>query len=422
VKSYQYDSINCLVSEAENCQSQIVNRQYSHDLAGNRTSVTADGGGDPGSTNVYTLGTGDRLAGVSGASSSVAFGYDIAGNTTNIPTGTNTLALSWNEKYQLTSVSSVSSVVNYSYDVLGRRTSRFVVPPSGGSTNTEHYIYNGNQVVADLDASGNMLRTYTWGPGIDNLLAMTVCGSETNTYYALKDHQNSVLAFTDASGTIVESYEYDAYGNILDMKDCSGSSIANHQSAIGNRYLFQGREIDWDIGLIYFRARWYSPETGRWLSKDPIGISGGLNLYVFCGNNPVNFIDPFGWVDLFPNSPVDVVVEITTAVSIYQDARSTQPGHNDMRDAARHANTSREVAEKTSLATSLTLGLGNEIKTLVMDRQNPAESKMDMHNNIAGLKSALTGAPVNPSSLATLNSKTGTYSSYSGGGVNGGKK
>lgn len=66
------------------------------------------------------------------------------------------------------------------------------------------------------------------------------------------------------------------------------------ESACGNRFLFQGREYDYDTALYYFRNRWYEPETGRWLSPDPIGISGGLNLYSFCGNDPVNFIDPTG--------------------------------------------------------------------------------------------------------------------------------
>ncbi len=47
-------------------------------------------------------------------------------------------------------------------------------------------------------------------------------------------------------------------------------------------------------GLYHFRARWYNPETGRWLSKDPIGISGALNQYAAFGNSPVNFIDPYG--------------------------------------------------------------------------------------------------------------------------------
>ncbi len=66
------------------------------------------------------------------------------------------------------------------------------------------------------------------------------------------------------------------------------------ESVYGNRFLFQGREYDYDTALYYFRARWYEPETGRWLSPDPIGISGGLNLYAFCGNDPVNFVDPEG--------------------------------------------------------------------------------------------------------------------------------
>ncbi len=65
-------------------------------------------------------------------------------------------------------------------------------------------------------------------------------------------------------------------------------------SALGNRYLWQGREYSWSTGLYSFRARWYDPLTGRWLSPDPIGINGGLNLYVAFNNNPVNNRDPDG--------------------------------------------------------------------------------------------------------------------------------
>ena len=106
----------------------------------------------------------------------------------------------------------------------------------------------------------------------------------------------------------MERYEYDAYGNTK-VFNAEGAEI--ERSAIGpkrsadnfhkeiglspvHRYAFQGREIDWETGLYYFRARWYDSETGRWLSKDPIGIAGGLNLYEAFGNNAVNFVDPFG--------------------------------------------------------------------------------------------------------------------------------
>ena len=63
---------------------------------------------------------------------------------------------------------------------------------------------------------------------------------------------------------------------------------------IGNRILWQGREYSWATGLYYFRSRWYDPDTGRWLSKDQIGISGGFNLYEYCGGDPVNNRDPRG--------------------------------------------------------------------------------------------------------------------------------
>ena len=72
-----------------------------------------------------------------------------------------------------------------------------------------------------------------------------------------------------------------------------GLSVNRRGCAIG-RYRFQGREWSAATGLVNFRARWYDPVAGRWLSKDPIGLSGGLNLYAFCGNDPVNCKDVMG--------------------------------------------------------------------------------------------------------------------------------
>jgi len=186
----------------------------------------------------------------------------------------------------------------YVYDVAGRR----VMTVSGGVTNW--HVYAGPHVVADLDASGAMVRSYVWGPGIDNLLAIqtyTNSGGSTfvsSVFCAIKDHLGSVLAMTDSSGNIVESYRYDAWGRTT-VYNSNNQQLSN--SAIGNRYCWQGREYSWVTGLYNFRARWYDPVTGRWLSNDPIGISGGLNQYVAFANNPVNFIDPFG-LDWFDNT------------------------------------------------------------------------------------------------------------------------
>jgi RHS repeat-associated protein len=239
-----------------------------------------------GTTNAYSLGIGNRLStfGSSGATL-----HDSAGNITNVTYNDGReLDITWNQRYQVTSISTNGEVAQaFQYDALNRR-----VSVSDGST-TNFFIYDGLQVIAEADASGTLQKSYTWGPGIDNLLAFTTyTGGETNTYYALTDHLGSVHALVDETGAIVETYRYDAWGRVLGVYDGDGTPI--EESAVGNNVLWQGREYSWATGLYFFRARWYDPITGRWLSKDPIGISGGLNQYVFCRNNTVNRRDSFG--------------------------------------------------------------------------------------------------------------------------------
>ncbi len=130
-----------------------------------------------------------------GASSTSSYAYDTAGCLTNM----NGAALQWDERYRLKRFIAPTSgdSVEYEYDALNRCISRTE------TTNTIFYIYNGNQVAADLDESGNLLRTYIWGQGIDNLLAFTD-HTTSNTYYTIKDHQNTILALVDPSGAVVE--------------------------------------------------------------------------------------------------------------------------------------------------------------------------------------------------------------------------
>jgi RHS repeat-associated protein len=326
-----------------------------------------------------------------------AYAYNAAGCLTNISYAgaeySSSTALRWNGQYQLTSVSSAYSVVNYSYDVLGRRSSRTVAGGGDpGSTNTEFYVYTGNQVVADLDEPGQLIRSYVWGPGIDNLLSMTVYGTEeTNTYYALTDHLNTVHALIDTSGQIVERYEYDAWGRVLGVYDASGAELA--QSAIGNRYLWQGREYDFETGLYYFRARWYDPVVGRWLSNDLIGISGGLNQYVFCGNNPRNFIDPLGlkvgdWWDYPANVEFNAKVAAAQAFSEARD--SGLPGASSgPQDAYRHTRWNQIMAQDMGKVNAFLASAYHELVHNVKDgTQNWNDFRMDMHNNLTGVLSS----------------------------------
>jgi len=93
----------------------------------------------------------------------------------------------------------------------------------------------------------------------------------------------SIIALTNNSGTKVETYTYDSFGKIVS----SGSVVQS--------FTYTGREYDNEFSLYFYRARYYDPKAGRFVTKDPIGFKGGdVNVYAYVWNNPVNFIDPIG--------------------------------------------------------------------------------------------------------------------------------
>ena len=164
-------------------------------------------------------------------------------------------------------------------------------------------VYDGIHCVADLSSDGTLLRSYTWGVGIDNLLAVTLYGGDsTNTLYAVTDPLGTVHALVGTNGVPAVTYAYDSWGNLL--------SVSGDESpAASLRFTWQGREYSHATGLYSFRARWYDPASGRWLSKDPIGLEGGLNLYEAFGNNPVCFRDPEG------DNPIIIVIGVAIIFS-----------------------------------------------------------------------------------------------------------
>ncbi len=292
---YYYDSLDRLTNETRTGSSIT----YYYDLAGNRTQSVAGG---VKTTYKYETVNGVRCDRMTSFGAAGTIKFDTAGNVTNFYYGpsapytargiTNT-CLAWNGRYQLARTTAYYTNgtlgETYGYDALDRR----AWTTKAGSTWRIFHVYDGQHVVADLDEANNKLLTYTYGPGTDQLLALTDwTGSAPKTYLTVRDHQNTIWALTDTNGVIVESYDFDAWGKVLSVKNGAGQALT--QSSVGNRYLFQGREYSWTTGLYYFRARWYDSVTGRWLSPDPIGINGGLNQYVFCDNNPVNETDAFG--------------------------------------------------------------------------------------------------------------------------------
>jgi len=135
-------------------------------------------------------------------------------------------------------------------------------------------------------------RQYVYGSYVDEPLMMKAGGSK---YYYASNHLYSVAALTDANGQVVERYKYDAYGRqgIL----ASNGVVSYTPSDYGQFVGFTGRYHDWETGLIYFRARYYSAELGRFIGRDPAGDVDGMGLYgaYFVPNG----VDPSGSLVIF---------------------------------------------------------------------------------------------------------------------------
>jgi len=165
--------------------------------------------------------------------------------------------------------------MSYVYDALGRRVSKVVQ----GGTPTQ-YLYDGMNTVQETQ--GSDINPILVGLAVDERFARN---DVTGRTYYMSDAFNSTLALTDTTGAIRQQYSYDPYGNVTQNDTTSGFT---------NPYQYTGREAD-TAGLYYYRARYYSPMTGSFISEDPAGFAGGQNsFYAYAAGNPISFRDPSG--------------------------------------------------------------------------------------------------------------------------------
>ncbi len=201
--------------------------------------------------------------------------YDANGDPIEWNLGSAQRTLEWDALDRLIAIESSTFSGAYVYDPLGRRIEKTE------SGTTARYQYDGLDVVAEYNGSNTLQATYIFGPGIDEPLKVRRA-STTAAFHT--DGLGSVLAVSSVGSpsSDLRTYEYGAFGE-----------LESQSGTFANAYTYTGRERD-DSGLYYYRARYYLPEVGRFLTPDPIGLAGGTNPYAYVGSNPVNFRDPFG--------------------------------------------------------------------------------------------------------------------------------
>jgi RHS repeat-associated protein len=296
-----------------------------HDGAGNRTSVTSalSNAANLGGTTTWAYDNKNRLTGESSTRNggwSAAFGYDGAGNLTTfkglsrtynannqLRYGTNLSAsyydgngnptayknaafLSYDPENNLTKHQEGGSgpfgtIVmayyrDYGYTSGGLRAWK---QGAGGRT---YFLYDGVAPVVEMNSSGATLATNTFGPA--GLISRKDTSSTTgSTFYAFDERGNTAQRVS-SGGALISKHIYDAYG----VAQNSFSGNPNSDS-----FLFGGQAgyyTDGETGLVLCTFRYYDPSVGRWLTRDPAGYGGGMNLYAYCYGNPTNALDPLG--------------------------------------------------------------------------------------------------------------------------------
>lgn len=146
-----------------------------------------------------------------------------------------------------------------------------------------NYFYSDEGLIGEYDASGFEIKTYGYSPG-SNFTTNPLFQKIGGTYYWYRnDHLGTPQMLIKTNGEVVWSAVYDTFGNC--------STIVEN---VTNNLRFAGQYYDAETGLHYNLNRYYNPSIGRYLRHDPIGLEGGINLFLYVQNNPVNFIDPEG--------------------------------------------------------------------------------------------------------------------------------
>lgn len=277
---YNYDELNRLVRE-----ESISTRNYVYDAVGNDS-------GNGGQFNEINQLTEDN---------NFTYTYDLNGNQTRktdkVTGGYH--SFTWNAENQLKQVkvfknaSLQTFTISYKYDASGRRIERSVSNLADATKSyIRKYVYDGDHIMAVLDGNNEFISGYMYDEGIDEPVVLVTDydkDGELDALSLVRDRQNSVKLIVNEKKEIVQEVSYSAYGETQILNRGQKNPITN------NLFYYTSRELEPEIGIYYYRARYYDPGTGRFLSEDPSSFDGqDVNFYIYAHSNPVLFNDPSG--------------------------------------------------------------------------------------------------------------------------------
>ncbi|MFZ5968225.1 MAG: S8 family serine peptidase [Bacillota bacterium] len=261
--NYQYNNRNQLERETVQDAGKTTERQYRYDPNGNLVSKAEHEIKAVSDTELETV--------------SLSTAGD--GKTDEITLFT------YNEYNQMIKTITGNQTITYGYNIEGYRDDKTIITvntTTGAVTeDTLRFIYDGNKVILETDAVGNIKAQNIYG-----LNLITRKADNEKAYYMYNAHED-VTALTDASGNVLGTYQYDAFGNIREK---------TYEKP--NPYTYAGYRYDEEMGLYYLNARYYDPKIARFITEDTyrgsLADPLSLNLYTYVSNNPIKYYDPTG--------------------------------------------------------------------------------------------------------------------------------
>ena len=305
--TYEYDKLGRLVRENnphEDIDKTVV---WCYDISGNILSrteyaYTTGAVGTPTATFAYAYAEGwkDQLVSFNGQSIT----YDDAGN----PTSYRGASLSWTRGRLLASYNSITM----QYDANGIRT-RKVVPGTNYSTTTE-FLYSGNNLLREkVSLAGPSQSSTIYKAYFYNSQGIVGFAQGGNTYTYRKNLFGDIVAIYQGATKIAE-YAYDAWGNCTIVSDTASIGASNP-------FRYRGYYWDNDLSLYYLMSRYYDPQTGRFINADSLEYLdpetiGGLNLYAYCGNNPIMYSDDTGHMPEWLKTAIVVAAGVAVVAAV----------------------------------------------------------------------------------------------------------